>query len=322
MNPTEFWKNFRLGEEVHISGTFIYNGLRRFHELSRLDIDDELFDFLYQLSVGLERLLKIAVVLSEHTETGDQEALERSLITHNHLDLVARLRVHAELNLGKPHCDLLGLLGSFYKSLRYDRFLLSSVYQGTKEARAIQALLAKHLQVDFPRESSIFGINNNDRYRKFIQRTVQKIAQNIYDIIENRARQLNLYTYELRHASKAQSVFLRKVNINDEDVLWKELLIFFMNVEPSTGYLKFLKETQPLAFDPALLPDYLNCFRSDGSKADVMDELEHHYEEMDKEARKERLERLSVVGASNVYFPEDEEDIDDTDELVEEEGKS
>lgn len=43
MNPTDLWKNFRLGEEVHISGTFIYNGLRRFHELSRLDIDDELF---------------------------------------------------------------------------------------------------------------------------------------------------------------------------------------------------------------------------------------------------------------------------------------
>ncbi len=321
MNPTDFWKNFRLGEEVHISGTFIYNGLRRFHELSRLDIDDELFDFLYQLSVGLERLLKIAVVISEQTEIGDQEALERSLITHNHLDLVARLRIHAELNLGKPHYDLLGLLGSFYKSLRYDRFLLSSVYQGTKEAKAIQALLAKYLQVDFPRERSIFGIDNNDRYRKFIQRTVQKIAHNIYEVIENRAKELNLYTYELRHASKAQSVFLRKVNISDEDVLWKELLIFFMNVEPSTGYLKFLKETQPLAFDPALVPDYLNCFRSDGSKAEVMDELEHHYEEMDKEARKERLERLSVVGASNVYFPEDMEDIDDTDEWVEEEVK-
>jgi hypothetical protein len=44
MNATDFWKNFRLGEEIHISGTFIYNGLRRFHEMSKLDIDDELFE--------------------------------------------------------------------------------------------------------------------------------------------------------------------------------------------------------------------------------------------------------------------------------------
>ena len=33
MNASDLWKNFRLGEELQIAGTFIYNGLRRFHEL-------------------------------------------------------------------------------------------------------------------------------------------------------------------------------------------------------------------------------------------------------------------------------------------------
>lgn len=311
MNTTDFWKNFRLGEEVHISGTFIYNGLRRFHEMSKLDIDDELFEFLYELSVGLERLLKIAVVLFEHKEGGDQNALEQSLVTHNHLDLVARLRPYADLNLGTPHNDLLGLLGTFYRTLRYDRFSLSSAYQGAKEAKAVQALLGKHLQVQFSEKSSFFGTDNDDRYRKFIQRAVRKIAQNAYEVIENRARDLNLFTYELRHASKAESVFLRNVDINDEDVLWKELLVFFMNTEPVTGYLKFLKDTQPLDFDPALTSDYLDCFKSNASKADVMDALEHHYEEMDKEERKARLERMSAIGA-NLYFPTDDDGADES----------
>jgi hypothetical protein len=71
-----------MGEELHTAGAFIYNGLRRFHELNRLDNPDELFEFLYALSVGLERLLKIAVVLYEHTDAADQVALEQSLITH------------------------------------------------------------------------------------------------------------------------------------------------------------------------------------------------------------------------------------------------
>src|SRR5699024_8247817 len=50
MNRSEFWKNFRLGEELDVSGTFIYNGLRRFHELRKLDYSADLFEVLYQLS--------------------------------------------------------------------------------------------------------------------------------------------------------------------------------------------------------------------------------------------------------------------------------
>ena len=189
--------------------------------------------------------------------------------------------------------------------------MLSSVYIGAREAKAIQALLEKHLQVEFPKDTSYFGVDNDDRYRKFIQRTVQKIAQNVYQAIENRARALNLYTYELRHESKAESVFLRKVDINDEDVLWKELLIFFMNAEPSTGYLKLLKDTTPLDFDPALVFDYLNCFKSDGYKAGAMDELEHYYEEMDKTERNKRLELMQEIG-KNLFFSED--DVEENEE--------
>lgn len=307
MKPYEFWKNFRLGEEVHVSGAFIYNGLRRFHELRKLDYEEELFEFLYELSVGLERLLKIAVVLSEHTDLSDQVELEKSLVTHNHLKLVARLRKHVDLKFGMVHNDLLCLLSTFYKSLRYDRFTLDSVFEGRKEAKAIQGLLSKHLQVEFLNDDSLFGVDNDDRYRKFIRRTVLKITGEVYGIIRDRAMHYNLYTYELRHGSKAESVFLRKVDISNEDILWKELLIFFMNVKADTGYLQFLKETLPLEFDPALVSDYLDCFKSDSSKGGVMDELEHYYEEMDRDERRERLERIQAIGANLIFDCDDDE---------------
>jgi hypothetical protein len=111
MKSDEAWKNFNLGQELHISGTFIYTGLRRFHEMRTLDHTDELFEFLYNLSVGLERLLKIAVVFLEHNDNTDQEKLEKSLITHNHLDLLKRVRKHARVNLSTPHNEFLALLG-------------------------------------------------------------------------------------------------------------------------------------------------------------------------------------------------------------------
>src|SRR5437868_2212062 len=35
MKPVDFWKNFKLGEELSVSGTFLYNGVRRFQELKK-----------------------------------------------------------------------------------------------------------------------------------------------------------------------------------------------------------------------------------------------------------------------------------------------
>ncbi|HBO7191836.1 hypothetical protein ABZR71_26225 [Pseudomonas paraeruginosa] len=307
MNASDFWKNFRLGEEVHVAGSFIYNGLRRFHELQQLDHTDEIFEFLYNLSVGLERLLKIAVVLLEHTDSIDQQALEQSLITHSHLDLLARVRKYVPVNLSKPAYELLQLLSRFYKTLRYDRFSLGSVYEGKKEAKAIRALLSKYLSVEFL-DSPLLGTPNKDRYRAFISRTVLKISRTLFKIINERSSMLGLYTYELRHGSKAESVFLREVEIGHEDVLWKELLIFFMNVNPSTGYLKFLKDIEPLDFDPALVNDYLDSFKSDALKAEVMDELESLYEDLEPKEREQRLKIMEIIGALGVYFDDPEDD--------------
>lgn len=310
MKPTQFWKNFKLGEELSISGTFIYNGMRRFHEMRKLDYPDEVFEVLYNLSVGFERLLKIAVVLLEHEDTIDQGNLERSLITHNHLELLGRIKRSVHVNLSSPHNDLLSLLGRFYKSLRYNRFSVSSVYDPNREMEALCDFLTKYLKVDIQRDVPLLGTENNDRYRQFIQKTVSKISTTIYQVIEERASALNLYTYELRHGSKAEMVFLRKINISEEDVLWKELLVFFMNTKSTSGYLEFLRNITPLEFDPELVGDYLDCFQSDSAKAFVMDELEHLYGELKEKG--ERLEMMSVIGAPNVFFdsPDGEEDIE------------
>jgi hypothetical protein len=55
--------------------------------------------------------------------------------------------------------------------------------------------------------------------------------------------------------------------------------------------------------------EYLDCFQSEAYKFFVMDELEHHYEEMSNTG--ERLKLVDVIGSSGVYFdePDDEEDL-------------
>jgi hypothetical protein len=88
VKQAEWWKNFRLREELSVSGAFIYNGLRRFHVLHKLDHADDLLELFYHLCVGVERLMKIVIVLIEHDDAADQEAFEESLVTHNHQALL------------------------------------------------------------------------------------------------------------------------------------------------------------------------------------------------------------------------------------------
>lgn len=312
MKPAEFWKNFDLGEELSIAGTFIYNGMRRFHEMQRLDQTDEAFEFLYNLSVGLERLLKVAVVLIEHTDNTDQEALEQSLITHNHMELVNRIKRSRPLELSSVQVELLSLLTKFYKTGRYDRFSIANVGARGGDLPLLRAFISKHLGVNLELDpGSIFGISNDERYQKFLGKHVLKLSRSIYDRIVAEARRLNLYTYELRHGSKAESVFLREIKISDEDVLWKELLIFLMNTKEESRYLEFLRGIAPLGFDPALVGDYLHCFASDASKAEVMDELDHLYSELEAAERKDRLENMKIIGDPRVYFDEPDEDESD-----------
>lgn len=206
MRTTEAWRNFNLGQELSISGAFIYNGLRRFHEMRVLDNTDEIFEFLYNLSVGLERLLKIAVVLLEHDPAIDQDALEKSLITHNHLDLLQRVKQRAKinLNLGVPHNEFLGLLGTFYKSLRYDRFTISSVYDADKERDALFRFLGKHLRVNLKESSDLFGTPNDARYRNYIRKIVTKISSALYEVASTTASDLNIYTYDLSSRFKGR----------------------------------------------------------------------------------------------------------------------
>jgi hypothetical protein len=269
-----------------------------------------LFEVLYNLAVGFERLLKIAVVLLEHKDSDDQEEFEKSLITHSHPDLLRRIKKHRKLSLAVQHNDFLGLLAKFYKQIRYGRFGIDSVYDHNREQKELCDFLAKHLKVTFPGDASLLGIPNDDRYKKFIRQMATKIGESIYEVVSDHARELGLYTYELRSGSKAETVFLGKVDIPSEEILWKELLIFFMNTKETNGYLEILRETPPLEFDAADVGDYFDCFQSDSAKALVMDHLEYLYE--DKVTNKaDRLQRMAIIGDPNAYFDGDDSDEDD-----------
>jgi hypothetical protein len=116
--------------------------------------------------------MKIAIVLLEHDDTDDQEAFEKSLETHNHQKLLARIQKRTSLKLSNRENAFLHLLTGFYEDLRYDRFCLRSPLALGKEKHALFDFLEKHLKVTFKDRDSIFGHENTDQYKKFIRNTV------------------------------------------------------------------------------------------------------------------------------------------------------
>jgi hypothetical protein len=51
--PEYFWKNFRLVTEFQTSGSSIYNALYFFDQIEHFCNEEEIFEFLYNISVGL-----------------------------------------------------------------------------------------------------------------------------------------------------------------------------------------------------------------------------------------------------------------------------
>ena len=78
MRPDEWWKNFGLGLEVDVSGAFIYNGIKLLDITESFNHATDVFEILYNLSVGIERLAKVAIVLVEHDNEVKIEDLEES----------------------------------------------------------------------------------------------------------------------------------------------------------------------------------------------------------------------------------------------------
>ncbi len=307
MDKVQFWKNFKLGKELDISGRFIYNGLKSFHEMKTLYYEEEIFEVLYNLSVGLERLLKIAVILIKHNEFINQDEFEKSLITHNHLNLLKQIKENHTPAFAGPHNEFLQMLSVFYKTHRYGKYSLTSMTVIGKEKAAFHSYIKKHLKIAISDEFPLGITQNNQKFRKFVGKIVGKITSELYEIIKQEATRLNIYTYELRYDSKASKIFLRKeYEFTNEDILWKELLIYFVNSSETSGNLGFIKEIEPLEFDPGLDVDYLQCLGSDEKKLIILDELKELYENIDKPI--ERLQAISLIGNPSVFSDLGDED--------------
>ena len=306
MEPVLWWKNFALGIELDAAGTFIYNGIRALHEMHHFQHPVDSFEVLYNLSVGIERLLKVAIVLVEHSDDGDQNALEESLITHNTLQLLDRLNGAKSLQVQDLHREFLGILSKFYKSHRYGRYSFEIVPNVSEEKRALVLFLKHHLGLDVDVNDEFVPLYNTNQIRKFVGKIVKKVSSGVFDVIRNRASELNIYTDELRGDSKAIKVFYGdRLDFVDEEIKKKEFILFLMNPAVKSRYIELLRDLEPLDMDVGMAPSYIRALLNDADLPFVEEAVDEAYTELSNV--KDRLKFLEVMDSEHLAYDEEDD---------------
>ena len=301
MTPEEWWKNFALGIEIDASGTFVYNGIRALHELVSLRHPVDSFEVLYNLSVGIERLLKVAIILIEHHDQIDIEQFEQSLISHNTIDLANRVSSQKGMQLSDVHREFLSLLSKFYKTHRYGRYSLSAVPNNYEEKRLFLEFVAKHLQISIPIDDEFAPIPNTNQIRRFVGKVVKKICSEIFRVVSDRANELNIYTAEIRADAKALKVFYGdNLDFIDETLKKKELLLFLMSPKSISPHINLLRTFEALELNPDMAPYYIQALLNDACLPFVEGDVDELYTEVvDVQAR---FKFLGIIDIDNEYI--------------------
>ena len=300
------YKNFNMGQELDISGEFIYDGIAALNEMKCIFEGSPLFSFLYHTSVGIERLQKIIIVLFENINSDEYEKFEKSLITHSHQDLHARIKKNAKINFNSRENDLLTLLTRFYKGARYNRF--NVVNSGCKEEELLVEFVEKYLK---PSEIEHHFISSkivvNESVKDLIGKTIGNISSKYYALLRAGANKNGTFTYELVSDSKAEKIFLnnyRKNSLQDmkitESIAVKELVTCIRNADETCAFFRFLDTVEPLGFDVNLINEYLSELARGNIPQSLVDEVETLYEE--KGYSKDRVEMVDLIGNTRVDF--------------------
>ena len=306
MTPDVWWKNFGLGQEIDIGGAYIYDGIMRLHKLQSLQHSVDIFQVLYDLSIGIERIAKVAIILLEHRDDASVEDLEESLITHNTQKLIDRINDHSELGLSNLHREFLHLVSKFYKTHRYDRYTRASVPEISKEKEAFLGFFGKHLGIDVGETNEFQGIKNTDQIRRFVGKVVKRITDAVFSVIKSKTSELNIYTHELRGDSKAIRVFYgKRLDFIYEEIKRKEILLFLINPSSNGRHISLLREFGSLQLDPGMTGSYIKALFDDNELRYVEGEIEELYSEISDV--NDRLGFLGIIDSEYLAYDPDED---------------
>lgn len=304
MDDVTFYKNFNMVLELDIAGEFIYDGMTILDQINYTREDASIFSFFYHISVGIERLQKIIIVLSEKLNRDTYEQFENRLKTHIHVDLHNRIKKTHKIDFNSKQNNFLQIITKFYSKYRYNHYHLGADLQDARK------LFINFIQKNVKENEIGYNLNNDiivsNYIKEMLGRTIGSIVDRYYKLIVEESRNNCLYSYEIRQDSKAakvfynnykkKSLFEQKIN---EQISLKEFIVYLMNTKDKDPLIRELRSLEPLSLDPAFINEFIGLISKGIIPQDLVDQVEQIY--IDGHLFKERG-LINVVGDNNICF--------------------
>lgn len=311
----EIWdfKSLNMGRELEIAGEFIYDSAKKTMSINGLNNTYEINIILYTGAVGIERLQKTYLCLVAKNPT-DESSMPKCLKQHNHIELQREVNKFSEKNVSKNAMSLLGVFADYYNNFRYANY---NPGQHENDLRKLFIGFLRKLNGKFNFDEPCAAVQFEE-FKRFYINELGKLADYFYLLIYDKARELNIYTYEIDSLARASRVFwiAPRRTLYEQMVLEqhavKELLLYIYKKNGGTGVFRLLDDMEALDFDDSLVNEYLENLCSGKVNDSLIDYVDDLHEEIeDKAQRKERKELLSLIGNCSVLFDIDEDDEDE-----------
>lgn len=225
-------RSLALNTELHIAGEALYLGLRRYH-ITTCEESADLFYFLYQTTIGIERLMKINYRLIEARQDSVPEMKFRHNLTKLH-DAILGLT-----NTVSPENEkgFIKMLTEFYKDSRYANLDNSSS----------SGVTPQQLFINY---TASLGLKTDTKVR--LGQIIQGVIKSQYTILKDMCTKLGVFTDELSYGSNGGKLFYATQIYTDIFMLYSEEDRAYN--EFITALLAFNKESRDLRTDIRTTP--------------------------------------------------------------------
>ncbi|BDR55706.1 hypothetical protein [Xylocopilactobacillus apis] len=264
----------QLNMEMHNVGEFLFDGCEAIYYTGNYILDYEIFNALYNISVGIERMQKIILLLDDSKIQDDQR---KFLNSHNVEMLRSIISKIYNLNFNKEENELLNLLRDFYKNGRYN--YLDKEYEGFNWS--VNRLNVYFEKINKPQLNRIHTqYHFLSKSKESIMRTLSTVILKYIKLLKDISDNQGIFIVETESTRKL-SVFVycpQKSSIFDYfrmvDIAKNELYYFLWHRSISK---KMLPPFSPINFDVALIPDFLSETTLTKVKWDLIGEVESYY---------------------------------------------
>ncbi len=311
-----FRKSIMMATELNVAGEFIYSAIEKFNRMVHFDHVWDVFYFLYHLAVGIERVQKVLLVICNDISESEIDSFLEKIKSHDHCMLHGKIKEKIKICISKEQNELLKLLSTFYNQERYKRFDFYS-YDYEDKSLLIDYVKKNCGEISFDYSLCKSTPLNTDNVKEYFGRVIGRLCQKYYNAIVEESRKRNLYCYELQYDSAAERVFYcnekdgsYQKKIEREKTAIKELLVYLRSPQDYNKFFEYYDQLEALPIDIAQIQDYVADLCNKSVSIELLDEVDFLYKEYVKD-KKEREEKLSLIGDKGVMFDWEEEEKED-----------